>query len=462
MNAFFLYLPYLISFLLGYSILNILFYKKKPIDTSTHLFLSLGLGLGVSSQIGFSSLLLFDQINKNFIVIANWGILFLLLLIQFLLFKKDKTPLLPLNTNHFKSALPCLFIFSLALPLWMIANFYPFGGWDAWSVWNFKAKFLFLGGSSWTNMFNPLLWRSSPHYPLLLPLINVWGWIYFGSPTCITPLLTSLIFTLMTAGLLFSGLRLLTKHSFCLLPALLMLSLPFFTKLATSQYCDIVLSYFLLATLFCLVIAKIDGVKSLALLAGIFLGFLSFTKTEGTIASLIIIPLAIFYFRLKKEKYDTPPTGLINYFLIGIFISSIPTILFQLKYAPTNQTFINGLFSSSHPVSTYRLKIIGVFLAVELVSRKWNGLWVLLGLGTILSRKKCLNKIIIIVPIFLFFYMSIILSYYFINTYFEIKWWLKDSLNRILLAIIPTFLFWIFFSLWHKKESSPKDTHLLD
>ena len=86
----------------------------------------------------------------------------------------------------------------------------PSGGWDAWSCWNLKAKFIFLGHENWKDVLAPGLWRSNTHYPLLWPLINVWFWDLGGHFDQAVPMLNSIVFALLTAGILLFGLLELT------------------------------------------------------------------------------------------------------------------------------------------------------------------------------------------------------------------------------------------------------------
>ncbi len=322
------------------------------------------------------------------------------------------------------------------------AFFYPMGGWDAWSVWNLKARFLFLGKTQWRAMFDPVLWRSSPHYPLLLPLMNVWGWIGYKNPTPIVPLWNSLLFTFLTGGFLFSVLRRSVSVLLSTAAVLLLFTLPYFTKLASSQYCDIVLAFYLLCALACLVMAIRDDSKQFAAVAGISLGFLGFTKPEGLIAVGLIVFSSLFFLWNKGQSINKQ--SLIGFLLAGLGVGLLPVFLFQLYFAPANQTFINGLVSSQKPSNPARLQMILAFFLVELKSTKWNGLWITLAIGMLLSMNRCFHKSIRIVPICLGLYLLIVGFYYYINTYFEITWWLKVSLSRILFAVIPSFVFWIF------------------
>ena len=439
MNFILLGFPYIVSFLIGYFLIS-LFFQKEKISFGLHFFLAGGLGLAVSAQLTFTSFLLFNHLNKPFVVMIN--LLTLDILMVWALFVGALKNPSAWNLRNFSwiNTLGIAAILIGLIPLILEANLYPLGGWDAWSLWNLKSKFLFLGGESWKNIFDPLLWRSSPHYPLLLPLINTWGWSLSDTPGFQIPYLTAFSFTFLAAGLLGSSLQDLTKKSILLFVCapLLMLSSLFFIKLATSQYADIVFAYYLLAGLVCLIKAKLDGSKEFQVLSGIFVGILSFTKAEGLIAALILILLTL---PVLKEKGSR--TG----FLIGLAFFLWPSIVFNLFYAPANQTFINGLLSADHPSNLLRLKMIAIFLAVELVSSKWHGLWILLTVGLLISKGKCFKGAIKIIPLFLAIYALTVGAYYFTNTYFEITWWLQVSLNRILFAILPTAVFWVLYSM---------------
>ena len=446
-------LPYLISFFIGCLLLRIIFYKDKEIPSGFFFFLSTGIGLGITAHITFYSYVLFDGLNRGFILLVHILLLLLLILINLPSLEMRKISFSQWKTKNLKELSIIILLAIAFIPLWIQANFYPFGGWDAWSCWNLKAKFLFLEGHDWKNMFSPILWRSSPHYPLLLPLLNVWGWILLKDPTYVIPLLNSIIFTLLTMGLLFCGLKIFTKSLPSILGVLLVLTLPFFTKLATSQYSDIVVAYFLLGGLLCLVLAYRRNKKSFLLLAGLFLGFLGFTKGEGMIATIILTLIVLFYFVSLRKRRNHIPKDFIFYFFAGLFLASWPTVLFQLLYAPANQTFINGFVSSTHPSNFYRLKIIMSFFLIEIINIKWNGIWILLLIGLSLAKERCFKKEAKIFFLFLIFYLPVVFFYYFLNTYFDIEWWLSVTLNRILFSLLPVVIFWTFYSLWETKDS---------
>ena len=457
-------IPFLISFLTGFLLIDLLFLWKDKPPIATRLFLSGGLGLGLSSLILFFGFVLFDQLNTSFAILTHTLFLGLLLVLKIItLFppggRKHLNNKKILSDRTFPGIKGFLFlglITPFIIPLLSyIKYFHPYGGWDAWSVWNFKAKFLLLSGPNWSNIFDPILWRSSPHYPLLLPLINVWGWIFTKQPVSAGPALTSLIFTFLMAGLLFSGLRYSTKNNAVILAPLLLLTLSFYEILATSQYCDLIVGYYLLASFYCLIETARKESPAFAFLAGLFIGLLSFTKPEGTIAAILIAGLSLIHCALNVDN-RTQKIKLLLFLGGGIVLFSIPTIIFYVFYSPGNQTFLNGLPTPDKLAELSRMGTTLTSLLAELKEPRWNGLWFLIITGLFFSWKKCFRKEIIVFPLFLLFYLTIIVFYYFVNTYFEVQWWLDQSLNRILFSLLPLIVFWTFYSLFSDNKKPTK------
>lgn len=445
------FLPFLISFAIGFLIVELLL-KNSKTSSGWKLLLGCGLGLGISSHLAFYGFLIYDKLCPELTI--NSHLLLLAGLLGYIFYtQRNKKPALsgPASLPWQTGIILLSFLAALALVVKM-AFVYPKGGWDAWQVWNFKAKFLYLAGDNWQNLFDPQLWRTSPHYPLLLPLINVWAWLVAGKYLEIIPLMTSVIFTTLTAGVIAAALWHRTKNYFSALAGLLLLTLPFFNLLAISQYCDIALSFYLLATLITLGEALTKERNYHSLLAGLFTGFLGFTKPEGLVAALLVCSVVIAAWLLSKLRnpkiFSTENCGL---FLLGLTLASIPTFAFHVLYSPGNQTFINGFASADKPSNFERFQAIMAFLFTELKHAKWGGLWFLVLGGIILGGKNAWTGKNLLPGLFFLLYLGVILAYYQVNTYFEIKWWLSVSLNRILFSLLPLALYWAFSSALAKK-----------
>jgi hypothetical protein len=432
-------LSLLISSLLGFLGINVL-RSQDRVNPLLHIIASIGLGLALSAQIIFYTLFIIGHYNAPAIWIGHGIVFVILVAANFFVFKKDPTSMLPKFPADQIAWIGFGILSLILLPLWREAHFYPFGGWDAWACWNLKAKFIFLGGDNWKNMLDASMWRSNNQYPFLLPLMNVWGWSSHQNPSVSVPISNAILFTFLAASMMFWGLKRSLKNILSVIPPLALFTIPFFNTLSISQYSDIVLAFYLLGSFICLICAREEQSVALATISGLLCGAMSFTKTEGSLACLLVVGLSIPYL-LKRPNKSWP---LLVGFLTAAALSAMPTILFQLFWATQNVSFTNGLTSVDHPATFIRLKVIFMFLIAELTSLKWNGLWLLLVCGLFLGREKCFRNGLSIIPIFLSVYLLAAIAHYFINTHYEIVWWLGTTLNRILYTILPLLVWWVF------------------
>ena len=181
----------------------------------------------------------------------------------------------------------------ITLGMFTFASLYPYGGWDAWGCWNFKARFLFLGGEEWTGMFDPVLWRHQILYPFLLPLINVWFWSFGSTPTYAVPLAMTCLIPLLTAGLLYSALRELTGKWYMILVPLWIFTNMFTIQLSASQYSDLLLGLSLLAAITLFLLFQRTKDPGYMVPMGLVLGMAGFTKVEGEALCVIILVTAV-------------------------------------------------------------------------------------------------------------------------------------------------------------------------
>ena len=438
----------MISILQGLTLLNLLFYKKSGLSFLSMLCLAIGLGLGVSGELTFLSFLYLRQFNPVFVLVIQVGLLLILLSLTWYRRQKYNYPFWTLPTPTKMDFFYLLFLVILGIPLYLAIYFHPYGGWDAWSVWNLKAKFLFQGGVRWENMFHPSLWRSSPHYPILLPLINVWGWTLLPHPSHQTTQMTTILFNLATLGILFSSLKDLTRSTLGLLPVMILAVQPYFQTLSSAQYADIVLGYYLLTAILCFVLGLRLENNNYFMISAVFLGLLSFTKPEGNVCAVIILLLSIGLIAYQKSAIKDKKKVLKAMILCFLIFSIIP-VIFKAFYTPSNMTFHNGLISQTKPSQWMRLKVILAFYSFQLFTKGtqgWNGVFLFLLIILIMNGKKIFRRETLIIPLFLIVYLMIVSAYYYVNTHFEISWWLKVSLSRIELASSrPLLLVLLFF-----------------
>jgi hypothetical protein len=192
-----------------------------------------------------------------------------------------------------------------------LALAHPHGeGWDAFSIWNLHARFLFLGGNHWRDGLSPLIPWSHPDYPLLLPGAIAHFWMYLGNDNSAIPATVGLAFTFSTRGLLYSSLERVRGRTTAMFGLMTLAATPFFIEQGSSQYADVPLSFFFLASIALLSIydqppAHNARYRGLIGLVGLALGCAAWTKNEGVLflfATIVASPLML----VRGKRQGTP------------------------------------------------------------------------------------------------------------------------------------------------------------
>jgi hypothetical protein len=181
---------------------------------------------------------------------------------------------------------------------WWTVRF-PSGGWDGWAIWNQRARFLYEAGDSWRNAFSPALRWSHTDYPLLVPATVARAWQDLGRETTLVPVLLAAALAVAVAALLVASLGALRGRAHALAAGALLLATPAFVRYAASQYADVALSYFILATIVLQCLAGgSPAPEGWLALAGIAAGLAAWTKSEGllwvvaAVAAQALVPTA--------------------------------------------------------------------------------------------------------------------------------------------------------------------------
>ena len=165
----------------------------------------------------------------------------------------------------------------------------PLGFWDAFAIWNLKARFFFLeAGEHWRRAFSDIIAWSHTDYPLLLPLNVARLWTYAGSADQEIPALLSVAFITLALGLLYAAIAQAQGRAMAFLGSLALLASPQLMAQATWQISDIPTGMFLAASLALVLAAARCPPDSRALLiaAGVCAGAAAWTKNEGLLFAL--------------------------------------------------------------------------------------------------------------------------------------------------------------------------------
>jgi hypothetical protein len=324
----------------------------------------------------------------------------------------------------------------------------PHGTWDAWAIWNLRARFLVRAGADWRVAFSPLLAEHHPDYPLLLPAMHAFGWKLSGSESILGPAAVALAFTLSVIGLLWSGLDLLRGRRIAYLGALVLVAAPFFWKHGVAQYADIPLAFFLLGSLVLLALDRQERHPGLAVLAGLCAGFGAWTKNEGiALAALLTVAVVI------AQRGSLPG------FLLGLLPGALCLAIFKLTLAPPSYL----MASVAQPLSARladltRYPYLASGLAVELLGfgeTPLNPILLLIACFVLLGRdpkRPPLAVAAITLAGGLAAYLGVLLA-----SPLDFQWQISTALPRLLLQLWPSAILLCFLALREPEPPAPEE-----
>jgi hypothetical protein len=333
-------------------------------------------------------------------------------------------------------------------------------GWDAFAIWNLHARFLFLGGTHWRDGFSSMIPWSHPDYPLLLPagIAHLWG--YLGHDDPLVPAIVGLVFTFSTLALLVSSLSSLRGRNAAMLGGLALSSTPLFVEQGTSQYADVPLSFFVLASLVLLHAGESHrtGRQSPApiMLSGLAAGFAAWTKNEGLLflCALVAAHVCVVISRLRQEDLGRESEG--NWNLIAYFALGTAPLLLLIAWFKHTIATPGDLFSSpstmiQRVLTPGRYWIIIQWFAKELL--RFGNWWIIPGTAAMLTfylllfhkGKSESRPILRISAVTLYLTLAGYFAIYLITPR-DLYWHLRFSLNRLFLQLWPSviFLFFLF------------------
>jgi hypothetical protein len=430
-----------------------------------------GLGFAVTSCLFFAYAVLFGP-RSHFQAYA---------LAEFVVVAAFLVPAV-MRTNHIPMLLrlPCrgqphlfyVLVVGLALAIGLaVASFLstamwaPHGGWDAWSIWNLRARFVFLGGRDWAAGFSPVIYWSHPDYPLLLPMSSARLWFYVGRVAGFVPLLLAAVFTFSSVAVLSGALLELQLVPQAILAAFTLMATPFFVYTGAIQYADVPLSLFILAAV---VLYYMHGAHAgaasmrLLVLLGVMLGAAAWTKNEGlaVLASFCVIWLT---FELFVRR--TPPREFLKssaYLGLGIIPFLVCLSILKLHLAPPTDLF------SSRSSAELIQKITDPSRYAMITSAVLHGLtefggwkipvlpWLLILVPLLGMRKLTRSEAVSTISgAALLLLLGAVYVAIYVTTPNDLNWHLSTSLSRLILHGFPSFLF-LFFAVVHVPYIQPQ------
>ena len=333
----------------------------------------------------------------------------------------------------------------LVLANWAISTgASPHGDWDAFSIWNLRAKFLAGGQPSWryavsAHLGGGQLGAAHPDYPMLVSALVAELWVLGGHMEPQAPALVALLFALLTVGLLVGALGWLHHEAVGWVAALLLASSELFGSQVAAQYADLPLAFYMLAAVALLVASGREQSSGAPLMAaGALASLAAWTKNEG-IVFLLLVMLWTAVRRgvraLLKLSLGAAPVlvvlGVFKLWLapatVGLFPSSTSEALAKLadpaRWAMIARAYLKTLWEIApwwaHPLLLIPLWWWAAGLAEK---RRLKEGWVLLLPAGMLAAD------------FLVYLLTVA----------DLRWHLDTSCNRLWLQVWPALLFGLF------------------
>jgi hypothetical protein len=310
----------------------------------------------------------------------------------------------------------------------------PHGNWDAWAIWNLRAKFLAAPAGLASRAWSPVLGAiTHTEYPLLVSGFVGRAWADSSTLASTVPAATSYVFFLALLALVGGGATVLRGPTLGLLAALALAATPPLLREVPAQYSDVPLATYIAGAL---VFALLDR----PFLAGILAGFAAWTKDEGVLfLALFLAATAVFRRRdIRPAVFGAAPVGVLvagfKLFLSrgngSLLSTSLPgaghRIFDASRYATTlaafGREFIGMASGWYHPILP--LAILAV------------------ALGFARDRRRDLAFCGAVLAALLLGYFGI-----YILTANDINWQLQTSLSRLMVQVWPALVLAGFLAL---------------
>jgi hypothetical protein len=255
--------------------------------------LAMGTGLGLASCTFFLWLMAFDRLRVSLLAFELPIFAVIAAIFTFALWR-GRDPLLPPPTRTDERNTgggQRMVIGAVAITLLFGASGFvltlrasPHGDFDAFAIWNLRARFLHRAGPDrWRDGFTGEIPWTHPDYPLLVPGLVARSWYYTGDETTLAPRLIALLFTFGSAGLLGGAVGAMRSPIQGGLAAAVLFASPQFLNIGSAQYADVPLACSILSVIVLLVLeqrADRDRWRLIGL-AALFASLAAWTKNEG-------------------------------------------------------------------------------------------------------------------------------------------------------------------------------------
>jgi hypothetical protein len=318
---------------------------------------------------------------------------------------------------------------------WSLAM--PYGGWDAWAMWNYHARLL-SDPQHWQMLFGQLQF-AHPDYPLCLPSFSAfWSRLLTGGFHPAVPFVFGFLITLCIPVWIFC----IQYRQNLLLAGIAMLYLATdqaYLKQGMLQYADTLLAFYFMGAL----LAFRHKAPWSLVLAGLMLGGCIWTKNEG----VVLAGMAIVFHADGLWKQ-----GRWRWFTAGFGLPALVWLLFKTVYAPENDMVGGQNAETWHKMADaerYRMiwDYFKRFLDRDFYYLKF--VFLLYVLWSLLQRQMPSRQMFLILACVLV-YMGI-----YVITPNDLEWHLSTSQDRLMHQLMPAMILALcqdFTDLWNRQR----------
>lgn len=406
------------------------------------------LGLGLDSCFYYVWSNLFSPKNLDYFAFET-ALLFLLagLCYQKLIRRKNDSFWLSPKVWTWSESLPTL-IFGVVLTVFalaFVAYSYqkPHAEFDAYAIWNLRARQIFSLGNDWRNSFSPLIYHAD--YPLMLPLNVARSWVLSGDEALRVPMVVALAFTISLPAMLFTALSKTRGYWQAVLAGIVLLCTPGLFSIGAKQVADVPLAAFILAAGLLFYRYGCTHQKEYLLLCGLSAGLGAWTKNEGLFfLGILVLAVVVWIFTHGKQWPH------LLFFLAGLAFPLALVIHFKLFLAPPGDmlagrslielmipfTKIDRYATTAQYFYQYLLNFQGWKIPVVILLLVY--VFVLPGR---LRKDEQMNIYFLSGMVLLILLADFSI---YILTPHDLVWHITHSLDRLLLQVYPLFLLCIF------------------
>lgn len=416
-----------------------------------------GIGLGLTAATSFWWLAVVDRPDGNYLI-AECCLAILLILAALGRIRYATDSMRSGRTSHhieYQGEIKWLkYVFVLlliAFAITFILKAYferPHGAHDAWAIWNYRARWLLKGGSQWAHAFTYLNAADSPDYPLLVTGSVFRMWSLLGADHVAIPIAVAGVLAIGAILIIFAALTVLRGPNQGYLAAALMCMTTQFLNVATYQYGDAPLAFFILCSLvlFSLLDHYPDFSERLLFLAGLTTACAAWTKNEGILLLLLVIFIR-FISRIRRDN----GLGLLKqffYFSLGMSPVLLTLIYFKVNFASANDLvnranlmklgdylfdfdrYVEVVFGIGKKILTFNDHIFILSVAYLVLS----------GIDrSVIVKKGVTSHLWIMLLMLVGYFFS-----FFISPH-DLEWHMGSSLRRLVVQLWPSWVFICFY-----------------